>query len=58
MYIITLFHVIFLRHFCQAAEDGLSGIIHPIGIANASLSELIYLSQAVLEYKIIIYKFL
>lgn len=48
----SLFHeTSFFKHFCQAAEDGLSGITHPIGIADALLSVLIYLSQAVLEIK-------
>jgi len=40
-----------LRHFCQAAEDGFSGTIHPIGIVVASFSELIKLSQAALKCK-------
>jgi hypothetical protein len=39
-----------LRHFCQAAEDGFSGNIHPIGIVAPFLG-FMNLSQAVLKYK-------
>jgi len=48
-HVIPLFQVSLLRHFCQAAEDGFSGTIHPIGIVVASFSELINLSQAALK---------
>jgi len=50
--VIRLFQeVSLLRHFCQAAEDGLSGTIHPIGIVVVSFSELMNLSQALLKCK-------